>query len=262
MPITFITFLIGTLAISGIPPFAGFFSKDEILANVFQQNLVLWGLGVVASMLTAFYMFRLLFLTFFNGFRGTDEQKHHLHESPSLMTLPLIILAILATVGGWIGLPHIFHAPHLLNDYLSPVIMHTDHEATHLSASTEYMLVAVAIGGALISIGIAYVKYISGAKVPGADASYSGLLKIVHRKFYIDELYHFLIVRPTQWISELLYKVVDKLLVDGVVQASGRLSLLASDVVRSIQTGHTAFYILAMVLSVCFILGYYLIGIK
>src|SRR5690606_37489207 len=98
LPITFITMLIGTLAISGIPPFAGFFSKDEILAHVWEHNKIMWAFGLLASFMTSFYTFRLMFLTFFGGFRGTEEQRHHLHESPKSMTIPLIILAILSTI--------------------------------------------------------------------------------------------------------------------------------------------------------------------
>lgn len=262
MPITFVTFLIGSLAISGIPPFSGFFSKDEILAMAFQQNKVLWALGVAVSMMTAFYMFRVVFLTFFGEFRGTKEQKHHLHESPLLMTLPLVVLAILATVGGFIGLPHVFHAPHLLNEFLAPIIVSVGEAHGHLEASTEYLLMGIAIAGAVISISIAYVMYISKSQVPGADESYTGLAKLVNHKFYIDELYNAVFVKPAQWVSEFLYKAVDKVLVDGIVNGTGRVSLLAGDILRSIQTGHTAFYILAMVLGVCFILGYFLIGIK
>lgn len=262
MPITFITFLIGSLAISGIPPFSGFFSKDEILAMAFQQNIVLWALGVAASMMTAFYMFRVVFLTFFGEFRGTKDQKHHLHESPLLMTLPLVVLAILATVGGFMGLPHVFHAPHLLNEFLAPIVVQVGEAHGHLDVNTEYMLMGAATLGAIISISIAYVMYISKAQVPGEDATYTGLSKAANKKFYVDELYNMVFVRPAQWVSEFLYKAVDKVLVDGIVNMTGKLSLITGDIMRSFQTGQTAFYILAMVLSVCFILGYFLIGIK
>ncbi|HUH73252.1 MAG TPA: NADH-quinone oxidoreductase subunit L [Chitinophagales bacterium] len=262
MPITFITFLIGSLAISGVPPFSGFFSKDEILAMAFQKNIALWAVGVGASMMTAFYMFRVVFLTFFGEFRGTEEQKNQLHESPALMNFPLIVLAILATLGGFIGIPHIFNAPHLLNEFLAPITIAVGVAPEHLSATTEYILIAIVIGGALISIGIAYVMYISKRNVPGKDASYTGVTKWANNKFYVDEFYDAIIVRPVQWTSDFLFKAVDKVLIDGVVNTTGRISLLTGDIVRSIQTGQTAFYILAMVLSVCFILGYFLIGIK
>ncbi|HEX8350978.1 MAG TPA: NADH-quinone oxidoreductase subunit L, partial [Hymenobacter sp.] len=124
LPITFITFLVGCLAIAGIPPFAGFFSKDEILSHVYEHNKLMWAIGLFTSFLTAFYMFRLLFLTFFGEFRGTEEQKHHLHESPATMTLPLIILAVLAAVGGFMGAPMIL-GKHYLADYLAPIFTYS-----------------------------------------------------------------------------------------------------------------------------------------
>ncbi len=108
MPITHLTFLLACLAIAGIPPFSGFFSKDEILAAAFEHNKVLWGIGVFTAGMTAFYMFRLYVMTFLGTFRGTHEQEHHLHESPSAMTIPLIILAILSVVGGFVGIPEVF----------------------------------------------------------------------------------------------------------------------------------------------------------
>ncbi|HTF82601.1 MAG TPA: NADH-quinone oxidoreductase subunit L, partial [Cytophagales bacterium] len=135
LPITHITFLLGTLAIAGIPPFSGFFSKDEILAHAFQKSPILWGLGVIGAMLTAFYMFRLYFLTFQGKFRGTHEQEHHLHESPWAMTLPLIILALLSVVGGFLNLGEVFGNSALLANYLKPVfVVPTNYhpEAHHL----------------------------------------------------------------------------------------------------------------------------------
>src|SRR5690606_32000000 len=118
-------------------------SKDELLAHVFQHNKLMWGLGVLASFMTAFYMFRLLFLTFFGEFRGTQEQKDHLHESPASMTIPLIILAILSTIGGFMGLPAVFGANHMLGDYLAPVFEYSRRVNPtafefHLSHATEY----------------------------------------------------------------------------------------------------------------------------
>src|SRR5688572_4026957 len=120
--ITFVTMLIGTIAISGIPPFSGFFSKDEILAHTYEHNKVLWLVGMIASILTAFYMFRLLFLTFFGSFRGTHEQEHHLHESPSSMTVPLMILAVLSVIGGLLGLPEFWGASNWMHHELASVI--------------------------------------------------------------------------------------------------------------------------------------------
>ena len=263
MPLTYVTFLIGSLAISGIPPFAGFFSKDEILAMAFQQNKILWALGLGASILTAFYMFRIIFLTFSGDFKGSEEQKSHLHESPASMTIPLVVLAVLSTIGGLLGLPHIFHATHFLNEFLAPVVKQGGETQEHLNANTELILMAIATVGGLLSILAAYLIYIKNSKVPPVtDTAYQGIAKLANRKFYIDEIYDTLIVRPVQWTSDLLFKAVDNVIVDGVVQLVGRLSLILGDILRSLQTGYTAFYIFAMVMSICFILGYYLIGIR
>ena len=144
MPITFITMLIASLAIAGIFPLAGFWSKDEILMTAFHHNIALWVIGSIASIMTAFYMFRLIYLTFFNSFRGTEEQKHHLHESPSLITVPLIILAILSFFGGIISLP----GHSWLNEYLAPLFSKVAHEE-HALGTTEYMLMAIATIGAI-----------------------------------------------------------------------------------------------------------------
>lgn len=262
MPITFITFLIGSLAISGIPPFAGFFSKDEILAKAFEHNIILWVLGTLTSMMTAFYMFRLLFLTFSGKFRGTHEQEHHLHESPKSMTIPLMKLALLSTIGGLIGIPAVFGAPHLLDNFLSPVIKEVQgmETAHHLSHSTEFTLMAIAVSGAILSIVVAYFRYVKNAHVPKAENESLGFIEnVVYRKFYIDEIYQALFVRPIQRLSEIFYLVFDKIAIDGIVNLSGRLSLFSGDIFRSLQTGHIAFYIFAMVISICLFLGYFLL---
>lgn len=264
LPITFATFLIGSLAISGIPPFSGFFSKDEILAKAFEQHqYVLWGLGVAVSMMTAFYMFRLLFLTFSGDFRGTSEQKHHLHESPLTMTIPLMVLAVLATIGGFVGLPHVFHVPHYFNEFLDPVIYELSGHATahaHLSVSTEWMLMGIAVAGALFSIGLAYTMYVKEKQVPSEDQQYFGLGKVIYNKMYIDEIYDALFVKPIQKVSEILHKVVDQILIDGIVNLTARVTMTSGNIIRSIQTGQSAYYILAMVLTLVFILGYFLIS--
>ena len=138
----FFTFTIGCIAIAGIPPFSGFFSKDAILLSAFEKNPVLYGVALFTALLTAFYMFRLLFVTFTGKFRGTHEQEHHLHESPALMTVPLIILAVLSIVGGFVNIPEVFtKGGEKLTEFLSPVI--AKHEGHAVSHSTEYLLMGV-----------------------------------------------------------------------------------------------------------------------
>ena len=254
MPITFWTFLISSLAISGVFPFSGFFSKDEILGAAFEHSKVLWVIASLASILTAFYMFRLVFLTFTGEFRGTEEQKHHLHESPALITMPLVVLAILAAVGGFMGLPEGLGYHHALKGFLAPVFaqaMSANKEgaAEAVSASTEMALMAGACIAALLSIAYAYFKYVSKSERPANDEDISGLGRIVYGKYYIDEIYNILVVMPINSLSVVFYQVIDKSVVDGLVNRSGKLSVGLGNQLRRIQSGYIGFYLLAMVLS-------------
>lgn len=258
MPITFWTFLISSLAISGIFPFSGFFSKDEILAAAFEHNKVLWGIASVASLLTAFYMFRLVFLTFTGNFRGTEHQKQHLHESPALITVPLVVLAVLAAVGGVMGLPDFLGFKHWLKGFLAPVLEGSAHGASHhaLSHSTEIALMLGAFGGAVASIAFAYFKYVKGGSLPVAEGEESGLSKVVYNKYYVDELYNALFVKPLMWLSKVSYQFADNVIVDGVVNWSGKITMMAGGQIRKIQNGNIGYYLLMIVLSLILILAY------
>jgi len=210
--ITYITFLIGSLAISGVFPFAGFFSKDEILAKAFEHHKIIWGILSVSSLLTAFYMFRLVYLTFSNDFRGTEETKKHIHESPFIMTFPLIVLAILSVIGGFMGLPAVFGTNHLFADYLSNVVSASKAflpESHHLSHAVEYMLMGIALTGAIAMILFARSKYISKKQLPENDETLTGLNKIIANKFYVDEIYDTVIVKPITVLSDLFLVLVD-----------------------------------------------------
>ena len=254
LPVTFVTFLIGTIAISGLPPFAGFFSKDEILAHVFVHNKLLWALGVLGSGLTSFYMFRLLFLTFFGEFRGTEEQQHHLHESPISMTAPLIVLAILSAIGGLLNLPgggwlHHFLEPIFAgSQQVNPAALNLE-----LDHTTEYTLMAVSAGVALVALVIAYVTYISRSVVPAPESAERSLsTQIVYNKYYIDELYETIIIRPIRGLGDALYSFGEGL-VDGVVNGVALLVRGSSSQLRRLQSGSIGFYVLAMVVSIVLI---------
>ncbi|AXG73554.1 NADH-quinone oxidoreductase subunit L [Flavobacterium arcticum] len=249
MKVTFITFLIATLAISGLPPFSGFFSKDEILMTAFHHNKPLWVIGSVASIMTAFYMFRLLYLTFFKDFRGTEEQKNHLHESPSLITFPLIVLAVLALVGGAISLP----GSSWLNEYLAPIISHPAEH--HALGTTEYMLMGVAIVGALIGIGLAYAKYIKKSFVPVPDNEITGFAKIVYNKFYVDEIYNTVIVKPIYALGAF-FKNITEVAFSGFIFGLGKVANAIGAQGRSAQNGSVGLYLFVFVLSVCSIIAY------
>lgn len=260
MPITFITMFIGTVAISGIPPLSGFFSKDEILAYSFVSNPILWGLGFTAALCTAFYMFRLLFLTFYGKFRGTDDQKHHVHESPWQMTIPLIILAILATVGGLLNLPEaLVDGGHWLANYLSPIYVYSNavSEPIHLDHSTEYILMGISALAAITMAIVTYVKYVKKENIPAEDHVEQGFLyKLSYNKFYIDEIYNVLFVKPLDALSRFFYKRVDKSVIDGFVNGVGSFIESSGKGIRQLQSGHVGFYIFMMVIGVIAILLY------
>ncbi|WP_100844967.1 NADH-quinone oxidoreductase subunit L [Flavobacterium sp. 5] len=250
MPITFWTMLIASLAISGVPVFSGFFSKDEILMTAFHHNIPLWVVGSVASIMTAFYMFRLMFLTFFKDFRGTEEQKHHLHESPALITFPLIVLAILAAIGGLISLP----TDSWLNGYLGPLFSQAAHEE-HALGTTEYMLMGIAVIGGLVGIGIAYAKYISKHEIPAEDSEITGVSKVLYNKYYIDELYDAIFVAPINSLSKLFRDYVETG-ISSVVFGFGKVTSELSLQGKKLQNGSVGLYLFAFVLGLCAIISY------
>ncbi|UOQ54712.1 NADH-quinone oxidoreductase subunit L [Hymenobacter cellulosivorans] len=260
LPITFLTFFIGCLAISGIPPFSGFFSKDEILEHAFQHNKILWGMGLLTAFLTAFYMFRLLFLTFFGEFRGTEEQKHHLHESPASMTLPLIILAVLAAVGGFMGAP-MFVGKHYLADYLAPLFTYSralnpEAFASELDHGTELMLIGLSVAAGVLGIIFAYVQYVSRRVRPAEDdAQRSAPESLVYHKYYIDELYDGIFVRPVMSLSKGLYRYVEQGIIDPIVNGFGRVTLGGGQLLRYVQTGYVGLYLILMVVGIVLILA-------
>jgi NADH-quinone oxidoreductase subunit L len=254
MSVTHITFLLGCLAIAGMPPFSGFFSKDEILAETFRQNPVYWGIGVLTAMMTAFYMFRLYAMTFLGKFRGTHEQEHHLHESPAAITIPLIVLAILAVLGGLIGIPEVFmHGGHRLEAFLEPVFANTNeyvkahhpHEA--LAHSTEYALMAVSVAGALAALLYAWNKF---SKYQKTSAESTGIGKVLENKWYVDELYDTIVVKPIGSLATFFNNILEKKGVDGFVNGVGKAINYGSRQIRLLQTGQVGTYVLLMVVGI------------
>lgn len=241
LPITHLTFLLGTIAISGIPPFSGFFSKDEILAGVFEHHKFLWVLGLIASMMTAFYMFRLYFLTFGGKFRGTEAQHHHLHESPKSMTIPLLVLALLAVAGGALGLP----GAHLLDHYLHP-----GASPHHFDWSHELPLMIVATLLAVASIAAAWFVYVKRGTLPlESEGKMGRLQRIVYHKYYVDELYNAVIRKPLDFISDISYRFIELPIVDGFVNGIGSTVKWLGGTVRLLQSGYIGFYVFAMALA-------------
>jgi NADH-quinone oxidoreductase subunit L len=254
LPITHITFLLACLAIAGIPPFSGFFSKDEILGAAYGRNIIYYIVGIFTALLTAFYMFRLYTLTFLGKFRGTPEQEHHLHESPSAMTIPLIVLALLATVAGFLGIPAAF-APdaHWLSHFLAPVF----DGSTQLQAqagslapegqqSLEILLMGISVAVALAGLGYAIIRY---TRQP-VEAEPKGLGKFFANKWYVDEFYDALIVRPVNGIAKFFSRFIERTVIDGIVNGVGRLVQYGSRQIRLLQSGQVGGYVLLMVVGI------------
>lgn len=248
LPITHLTFLIGCLAISGIPPFAGFFSKDEILTAALIKSPVLYALGVMTSVMTAFYMFRLYFLTFSGKFRGTHEQEYHLHESPLAMTFPLVVLALLSVVGGWVGIPALFaEDAHLLSTFLSPVLGSPTGETHQLSHSLEWVLMGILL--VFIVFAILFTRRLFGREFKGENTT-EGLSGVLANKWYVDELYNAIIVKPLDAFAGFLARVVDNKIIDGLVNGVGKAVQFSGRQMRFLQSGQVGSYILIMMISI------------
>jgi NADH-quinone oxidoreductase subunit L len=250
LPITHITFLLACLAIAGIPPFSGFFSKDEILMAAYGKNPLYYYVGLGGALMTAFYMFRLYTLTFLGGFRGTHEQEHHLHESPAAMTIPLIVLAFLSVVGGLIGIPELFAKDaHSLEHFLAPIFAGSAAiaEAHHVEASQEWIL----MGGSTVLI-IAVIVYAinSFKKYQANGAENSGVAKLLENKWYVDELYNTVIVNPLHLLAGFFKNIIERNLIDGAVNGVGRLVGYGSRQLRLIQSGQVGNYLIIMVLAI------------
>jgi NADH-quinone oxidoreductase subunit L len=253
LPITYWTFLIGCLAIAGIVPFSGFFSKDSILLAAFEHNKILYIIGLLTAGLTAFYMFRLLFITFFGGFRGTEEQRHHVHESPAAMTIPLIVLAILSVIGGFINIPEVFaNGAERLTKFLAPIVPNAETTVNH---STEWLLMGLTTVIAVIAILIAWSRYKTYK-----EEQPSAFGKVLQNKWYVDELYDALIVRPLNKLGAFANTALERSGIDAIVNGVGRLVNYSSRQLRWLQSGQVGSYVLLMVISmvIFFVLEFFL----
>jgi len=255
IPVTFATMGIATLAIAGVPPFAGFWSKDEILWKAYQGNWVFWLVGVITAFITSFYMFRLLFMTFFGDYRGTQVDAHghstsahghdahghgEPHESPMVMLVPLMILALLSIVGGLVGIGNRFE------HFLEPVFGSGATEAVGEAAShsTELLLMGISVTVAVLGFVLAYVLYVSKPYLPQKIAdSFGGLYEAVVNKYYVDELYAKLFVKPlVDGSTSILWQGVDRKVIDDTVNNAADGARHVSDEVRQMQSGNLRSY--------------------
>ncbi len=248
LPITHITFLLACLAIAGIPPFSGFFSKDEILMAAYNSNPLYYYIGMGGALMTAFYMFRLYTMTFLGSFRGTHEQAHHLHESPSAMTIPLIVLAVLSVLGGFVGIPDVFVSnAHSLEHFLAPIFAESakiQHEH-HLTHTQEYIMMGIST---VLIIGVILFAVSKFKKSEATQTESTGIAKLLENKWYVDELYDAVIVKPLHLLSVFLKNVVEKSGIDGAVNGVGRLVGYGSRQLRLLQSGQVGNYLLIMVM--------------
>jgi NADH-quinone oxidoreductase subunit L len=282
IPITFWTFFIATLAIAGIPGLSGFFSKDEILWQAFSSShghWLLWAVAALAAGMTAFYMFRALFMTFFGESRVDHYVEHHIHESPRIMTIPLMVLAVLSVIGGYVGVPHVLGGANHIHEFLAPVLggggeptkahagisfitqaWASGGEAGSHSAGLEFLMMAVSVVIALSGIGIAYLFYVKNPSLPGRlAASWRGLYQLVYNKYYVDELYEILFINSLKRFGTGLWKGFDEFIIDGTVNGIAYLIGWLSSVLRKIQTGLVQNYAFAMVIGGVIIAAYYIV---
>ena len=268
LPVTWLTMLMAALAISGIPGFSGFFSKDEILWKSFSSQYghpIFWIMGAVTAGLTAFYMFRLVYLTFYGPERMDQKTKSHIHESPKSMTVPLMILAVLSVIGGIVGMPHIFGVTNYFEHWLEPVMAHAAVEpAGHVllpatgNADVELLLMVISV---LLAIGGIWFARTIYNKRPELATSLrekmSGIHNVLLNKYYVDEIYGAVIVRPLVYFSLFLWKVVDVVFIDGIINGLATIYDGVSESLRRVQSGLLRGYATAFVLGVIVIIAYF-----
>jgi len=268
LPVTYWTFLIGAIAISGVPGFAGFFSKDEILAKTFESgHTLLWGVGLLTSLLTAIYMFRVVYLAFHGKPAAAPQPAHpeeeepaaqahahsHLHDAPPAMALVLIVLAAGSVLAGYVGLGGRFE--HFLEPSFAP---QTAEAAADGGTGMTLMIVSIVV--AFAGIGIATYYFLKNCRAAAVMAArFAGLRLVLQNKYYVDEIYDATVVQPIRIVSEDgLWKTIDVRLIDGAVNGVGETVGGASEVLRRVQTGSVRAYAASLLLGVVLVLGYYL----
>jgi NADH-quinone oxidoreductase subunit L len=254
MPITYFTFLIGTLAITGFPFLSGFFSKDEILTRVFEYNKIGYVLMVFSALLTGIYMFRMFFVTFHGNYRNTHFAFDKVHESPFGMTFPLITLAILSVVGGLLNLPeYLTHHSGMLVNWLKPILT-IEETKIGISHSTEYILIGVAVAVFVVAFLFTRSKYSIKKHVPSESES-TGIQGYMENKFYVDELYQTIFVKPLEGLSDLFGNFVETRIISPLSFGINQVLSKIGSWNRYIQDGNIEKYLLFMAIGVVILIG-------
>lgn len=262
MPVTYWTFLIASLSIAGIPGLAGFFSKDEILWLAYNGGTVgriVWTIGTLVAALTAFYSFRIIFLAFHGKFRGTHEQEHHLHESPKSMTIPLMLLAVGAISAGWLGISETLGGGNFIGHFFQPVL---GHPHVHAGREEELMVMGISIVCAVGGILVSWIFYVLKPEIPkNLAANFKGIYTVLWNKYYVDELYDAIIVRPTMWIAgSILMPVTDGTIIEGIVNGVPKAIAAFGERLRKLQTGSVQQYALSMAIGLFVLLSLVMIA--
>ncbi|HEY3278843.1 MAG TPA: NADH-quinone oxidoreductase subunit L [Syntrophorhabdaceae bacterium] len=278
IPITYGTFLVACLAIAGVPGLSGFFSKDEILWKAFSlDNGKFWymAFGMLTAGITAFYMFRMFFNTFHGECRASEEVKHHIHESPKVMTIPLMILAVLSIVGGYVGVPHLLGGSNRIEQWLEPIFGAGHQPAAHVAswsffnnayassgatahgdeAATEMTLMAIAVLIGLLGIFVAWFFYIKNPEIPKRFVKrYNNFFTLVHNKYYVDEIYGFIFVKGLFGLGKLCKSFFDEKIIDGAINGVASLMGGVGSLIRRVQNGLVQGYAFAMIIGAIFVI--------
>jgi NADH-quinone oxidoreductase subunit L len=248
---THLVFLIGTLALVGCPPLAGFFSKDEILAVVYSHSLWYFVILAFTSVFTAWYMFRIYFATFHGSYRGDPHTASKIHESPAIMVVPLVVLAVLSVIGGFAGIPEILFPKHYVTEFLSPVLKSEGHHVSHFF---EYCLWGITVL-ALLVIGYFTLRRYGTSDKTVFNKTPNSITSILKEKYYLDELYYFVFVAPLKSMGSFFKNVVDRVGIDSVVRFPDNLFRNASIGLKPLNSGIISWYVISMVLGLlCFLL--------
>ncbi len=258
LKLTYLTFMVGVLAIAGIPPFAGFFSKDEILSAAFSYSPWIWAGALLASWMTVFYMFRLLFLVFFGDARQGVTRINHLHDAPKSMSFPLVILAFFSVIAGVFNLPELLGGSPWLSHRLASVFELASrlNPRVHEESMVEYILMGIVLAGTVTFILIAYNRYIATKNIPAADGQIRGLVhEMSYQKYFVDELYDVIVTRPLFWLSSTTSRWIEAGGIDTMVNGVGQSVVAAGKLLRWLQSGSIGYYLFIMVGGILAILA-------